>query len=180
MAIDFRGCNVVIKDRQSDEVFCKTQVVEYNRNMNQIFLFGVSRESLQKHVMVIISHPTGVYEYQGNVRKRNSDGLLEISLFQKKEPKKRQNKRFDLHVDVPVNHLPGYEPDDEKIVNVQNISVSGILVHTEQDMLKLGDVFYVHLPINGELLAVKTKVVRLQGKTDNGYEYGCSFESLEK
>ncbi len=180
MAIDFRGCNVVIKDRQTNEVLCETQVVEYDKNLNQIYLFGVSRESLQKHVLVVLSHPTGVYEFQGNVRKRNQDGLLEVSLFQKRNIKKRQNKRFDLYAELPVDHLPGKQPEDEEIVNVQNISVSGILVHAEKDLLKIGDVFYVHLPVKGEVLAVKTKVVRLQGETPDGFEYGCTFESLEK
>ncbi len=184
MAIDFRGCEVVLKDSRSGDVLCKTQVVEYNRSANQIYLFGIERDTLQRHVAVTIIHPSGVYEYQGNVRKKNTDGLLEISLFQKKETKKeettkRQSKRFDLSANVQVNQLSGKNPVDEHIVNVQNISVSGILVHSQDNLLKVGDTFIVHLPINNEMIAVKTKVVRLHGKTKNGYEYGCAFESME-
>ncbi len=178
--LDFRDCRVVLKDGQSGTVLCDTQVVEYNRNQNQIFLYGISYDKLQKLVSVTLYHPTGLQEFRGKVRKRSDIDLIEVSLFQVRTQKKRKNKRYSVNTPMVINDLSQQGARNETTVNVQNISVSGILVHTEKDILAIGDTFCVHLPLGDEQITVETQVVRLHGETDNGFEYGCSFKSIKK
>lgn len=178
---NYIGKKVIIYDETNKKTIGRSVILEYDRAIQQIVVDSQGLEADgHEHVSVLVFGDKGLYEYKGTIRKATIHGKLGIALYKGKPKEDRAYTRYSLHASAIIEHLV----IGSKLVSLRktlemeviNLSVNGILLRGNANLLNIGTSFELKLQIDGSSQALlNTTVVRIKRLDPETTEYGCKF-----
>lgn len=174
----YNGCKVFIYTEGKEKLSIDTTIVEYNSVKLNIFVNGSLPELKDNDkVSLVLLLDTTIIEYQGVIRRADTSGNREITLFKGHEKEDREERRYELNITSIIEGLlvgsnivvinPG------AVAVIVNISKSGILVRMKAGILNKGTSFRIRMDVSGVGTVLDAKVMRLRLLSENEVEYGC-------
>lgn len=177
-------CRAVIRDCAKDVLLADTLIKSWDKNRNIIRLDSIDiNHSYLKdiegdvRVTVLIMLDGKLMEYNGVLRGYRMTSGCEVALSQFREREYRNAIRYNIDVDGIVEGMTFY---NQKIllkkpiwVRVENISKTGLLIHTFSRSFEVGDIFSLLLEIQGTQIRNNYEIVRKQEQGLWLEKYGC-------
>lgn len=183
---EYKGCAVVVRDLESDEVISKCIILDYDRTTMTITIAEKNFDLSNKiRVLLNIFHGDSIYEFMGTIRKMAFPPSRQISIYKGRLVSDRRAKRYSVASKATVEEIIFDESgeDADKLdppadVILLNISTNGALIKTNCEELVLDSCFKLKVIIDGEDTFINTTIVRVNKELESGCEYGCRFNYI--
>lgn len=179
---EYKGCALIIREIETNNVIAKTAVDNYSRT-DMVISVNERSFSLEgmTHVLIEIFQDMLIYKFMGTVRRMRVPPLRQISLFKGKIATDYRANRYPVKTFATIQELIFDEVngDIERLcppikVLLLNISNNGVLFKTSCDFLSVGLSFKLVLKINQTDIFMNMTIVRSnKGNRENEREYGC-------
>ncbi len=173
---------IIIKSE--DNILTEGVVKEFTRN--NLSITYRNKTKLQKGEKVrinIFDKLNGLFVYDGEIREILGKEIILNNINYIKNFQRRSEVRLDVNANFQINAL---KKENEEIitlekpilVNVKNISASGILIRCDLDIPESVSVI-IDMNINNKIIKALASIAR-KYKGKDGYYYGCEFNDLSE
>lgn len=178
----YSGCKAFVYADGKEAISKETTIAEYNSTKLIVFINGSLPEFKENDkVSLLLFLPKSLIEFQGIIRKIDTQGNREITLFKGHEKESREEKRYDMNAwgiveglcvgDSTVPIIPGVN------LLIVNISKGGVLVRMQAGLLNIGTSFRFRIEVSGRETILNACVKRIRILEDKEVEYGCILTS---
>lgn len=183
---DIKGCRVIVKDLERDEVVADTKIKEYDAHRKVLKISAGSRNNCRETSIsaIVFGKNEEICEYYGRIRKAIIANEIEIEVGKEKNRKNRKEIRYALQ---EKGNIESVEIEKQMIVlrkpipvETKNISTDGVLIETMSGSLEVGEHFLLYLKLGEVNFRQEYKVIRIHDTDLNTEQYGCMMIKPQK
>lgn len=176
---------VIIRTNDEKKLTVKTAILNYDKAKHLITINGKYFEPEETpRVSLLILEDNNIIECQGVVRKQDSFGRRDISIFNIRSKESRSAVRYNINTKATIENIiiaGKVVPLGHAIeVSVENISTDGVLICTEHPSFNVDSSFQLRINIAGNDVLINTCIVRTFVDTDGERKFGCRFISISE
>lgn len=177
---EYKGKKVIIYDENRKKTIAESEILEYDRITHLITVVTDGSISENEHVSLLVFGKDRLYEYKGTTRPSPRLSRLDIALYQGKPKEDRAYTRYSVNAKASISSMViggKLVPIRQEIpLDVVNLSVNGVLLRGNTNLLNLGTSFQLKLHLDGgDPALLNTTVLRVQRPNPSVSEFGCKF-----
>jgi len=180
---DFTGSLVFIYDTDGN-LLAKTTVTGHNPGKSYIEVAeSMGNVKSGTRLQLLIVHESIASELGGTFNGLRK-GLCRISIYGERQRDVRTSVRHTLNASAVISDMvidSGPEELSAPLpVTIENMSVSGILIRSQEMRIETGSLLQVELNVQGKTGILYCEVIREHMHEDGAYRYGCQLYFFDK
>lgn len=181
--IEVKNRRILIKNAEDGEIIADTKIIRFDGRANSVHISADSlKDRKYYNISAYIFAEDCLYELSGTIKGVLVDNEIEVFLGKSKEKEDRAKTRYPVALE---GSICGIIIEDKTIrlrqamrIETINMSANGILMKADSGCFHIGDHFLLNLGLEGRVIELSCKIIRIQNECMLTEEYGCRINEI--